>query len=84
MANGNWNKFYANGENPNGFRALTPNGTATDQSAGENHQYPYGPNINGPRWEMAAPDYPMGIAFPSAVRGQPGSGRSGNRNRSGE
>lgn len=85
MASNGWEKFYGNGENPNGMRALTPNGLSTDKSAGENHQATFGvPGINGPRWEMPEPTYPMQFGLPVGTPGKPGSGRSSNRNRSGE
>jgi hypothetical protein len=79
-----WEWFYDRGENPNGFRAVTPNGTATDQSPGENHQWTMGPPLNGPRWTLPDPQYPRGIGLPVGRPGVPGTGRSGNRNRSAE
>jgi len=81
----NWNKFIANGENPMGFVAVTPNGNSSDRGPGINHQPTYGEvNINGPRWTMPAPEYPMGVGMPAPVRGKPGSGRTANRNRTAE
>lgn len=75
-------EFYAKGENPNGFRALTPNGVASDTGEGMNHCYHYGPAINGPRWTMPEPEYPLTIAPPG--RGVLAPKRGGNRNRTGE
>jgi hypothetical protein len=79
-----WEDFYGKGENPNGFRAVTPNGVASDKGEGQNHQFNWGPGINGPRWEMPEPTYPMPFGSPVGPPGVPGSGRRGNRNRSGE
>ena len=79
-----WEDFYGAGENPNGFRALTPNGVSSDRGAGSNHQYNFGPNINGSRWEMPVPEYPIGIGIPVGTPGTPGSGRRSGRNRTGE
>ena len=84
MADDVWWRFYGQGENPNGFRAVTANGTAADQSPGENHQWILGPPLNGSRWTMPDPLYPRGIGLPVGTPGKPGNGRSGNRNRSGE
>jgi hypothetical protein len=79
-----WEDFYGPGENPNGFRSVTPNGVSSDKGAGSNHQINWGPGINGPRWEMNEPTYPIGIGMPVGTPGTPGSGRSGRRNRTGE
>lgn len=85
MSKDKWHRFYGEGENPNGFRALTPNGLASDRGAGENQQPTWGaPNINGPRWTMPEPTYPMPLGLPVGPPGRVGSGRSGNRNRTGE
>jgi hypothetical protein len=84
MASNGFEDLYGPGENPNGFRALVPNGVASDRGAGANHQYNWGPNINGPRWEMPVPEYPMGCGMPVGTPGTPGSGRRGSRNRTGE
>lgn len=77
-------RLVPKGENENGFRSLTSNGVASDSGEGQNHQYNFGPNINGRRWEMPVPEYPMGIGVPVGTPGTPGSGRRSNRNRSGE
>ena len=77
-------RLVPKGENPNGFRAVTPNGVASNKGEGQNHQFNWGPNINGPRWEMPEPSYPMPLGIPVGTPGVPGNGRSGNRNRSGE
>ena len=43
-------RLVPKGENPNGFRALTPNGVASDSGAGQNHQPTWGAqSIDGPR-----------------------------------
>lgn len=77
--------LVARGENPAGFRAVVPSGVASDSGAGSNHLPTWGaPLINGPRWTMDEPTYPIGIGSPVGTPGTPGSGRSGNRNRSGE
>lgn len=69
------------GENPNGFRAVTPNGTASDRGEGDNHQYNWGPNINGPRWAMPEPE--PAYALVGAIKPMP-RGRQPNRNRTAE
>jgi hypothetical protein len=79
-----WEDFYGKGENPGGFKALTPNGVASDKGEGQNHQYMWGPPINGARWTMPEPTYPIQFALPVGVPGTPGSGRRGGRNRTGE
>lgn len=79
-----WFKFYGEGENPNGMRAVTANSVSTDKSAGENHQWRFGPDIDGPRWSMPDPQWPMGVGLPVGKAAKPGNGRSNNRNRSGE
>lgn len=85
MGKDKFREFYGEGENPNGFRSLTANGLASDRGAGQNHDPFWGaPNINGPRWTMPAPEYPMGCGMSVGTPGKVGSGRSGNRNRSGE
>ena len=78
-------RLVPKGENPNNFRALTPNGVASDNGAGQNHQPTWGAEgINGPRWEMPEPTYPLPLGIPVGTPGTPGSGRRGNRNRTGE
>jgi len=77
-------RLVPKGENENGFRAVTANGVASDSGAGSNHQYNFGPGINGRRWEMPEPTYPLGIGIPVGTPGTPGSGRRSNRNRTSE
>jgi hypothetical protein len=79
-----WHNQFAEGDNPHGMRAVTPNGLATDRSAGENHQWRMGDDIDGPRWTMPDREWPLGVGLPVGKAAKPGNGRSANRNRSGE
>lgn len=79
--------MVAFGENPNGMTAVTPNGVAHDRGEGANHQWNFGPGINGPRWEMPPPEVEVLSGLP--VTGAMASGptkRNGTkaRNRTGE
>lgn len=80
-----WEKFYGKGENESGFRALTPNGVASDSGVGCNHQYTWGPNINGSRWAMP-PSETDGYPFcqPGNTVGAPQRSPKRNMNRTGE
>jgi len=86
MSRDRFKRFYANGENPNGMVAVTPNGISTDRSDGVNHQSNYAPGIHGSRWEMPMPDRyadtPFGPGASSHLIGV--AHKTGNRNRSGE
>jgi len=83
MSRDKFAKNYAEGENPIGFVAVTPNGNASDRGDGINHQWNFGINITGPRWSM--PDQSMN---PPPFGGNPattvGNKRRKNMNRSGE
>lgn len=46
-----WNGLVGAGENSNGFRAVTPNGTASDNGNGVNQEHwGWGGSLNGDRW----------------------------------
>lgn len=83
MAFDYFHKLIAEGENPNGFIAITPNSNASDRGNGNNHDEA-SPNIFGSRWALPAANYPSGMGYPVPTRGKVGSGQTSNRNRSGE
>lgn len=78
-------RLVPKGENENGFRALVPSGVASDSGMGCNHQYTWGPNINGSRWAMPPSETDAGMPFCAGnTVGAPQRSPKKNMNRSGE
>jgi len=76
-----WAKFYAEGENKMGMRAITPNGVSSDRGDGF-QQMNWDANHNGSVWEMPRPGFPQGVGI-SGTKGKVGSGMRSNRNLTG-